>query len=56
MQAHWANQMPYHRCRFPAEYALANKIDHPRNVFVREGEIPPGLDAWLSRQFAPQWG
>jgi site-specific DNA recombinase len=52
MQAHWANEMAYYRCRFPAEYALANKIHHPRNVFVRENEVLPALDAWLSKEFA----
>jgi hypothetical protein len=53
MQAHWASALAYYRCRFPAEYALANKICHPRNVFVREDEVLPALDAWLARQFAP---
>lgn len=36
MQGHWINSAPYYRCRFPAEYALANKLDHPRNVYLRE--------------------
>ncbi len=53
MQAHWANEMAYYRCRFPAEYALANKIDHPLNIFVRERDVVPELDAWVSREFAP---
>ena len=45
---------PYYRCRFPAEYAIANKIDHPRNVFVREREVLPDLDDWLATEFAPR--
>jgi site-specific DNA recombinase len=55
MQAHWANELAYYRCRFPgpAEYALANKVDHPRNVFVQERDVIPQLDAWLAREFAP---
>lgn len=53
MQAHWANEMAYYRCRFPSEYALANKVDHPRNVFVRECSVVPELDTWLAREFAP---
>ena len=53
MQAHWANDSAYYRCRFPAEYAIANKIDHPRNVFVREREVLPDLDDWLATEFAP---
>jgi site-specific DNA recombinase len=53
MQAHWANNLAYYRCRFPSEYALANKIRHPRNVYVRETDVLPGLDAWLAQEFAP---
>jgi site-specific DNA recombinase len=53
MQAHWANELAYYRCRFPAEYALANKVHHPRNVFIRECEVLPELDRWLARAFAP---
>jgi site-specific DNA recombinase len=53
MQAHWANGLAYYRCRFPAEYAIANKSSHPRNVFVREQEVLPALDAWLATEFAP---
>ena len=26
MQSYWANAAPYYRCRFPAEYALANHL------------------------------
>ena len=54
MQAHWANQDAYYRCRFPAEYALANEVRHPLNVFVRERDVVPALDAWLVQAFAPQ--
>jgi site-specific DNA recombinase len=32
MQGHWANNAPYYRCRFPAEYALANRVEHPLSV------------------------
>jgi site-specific DNA recombinase len=53
MQAHWANEIAYYRCRFHAEYALANKISHPRNIFVRERDVLPALDTWLAREFAP---
>jgi site-specific DNA recombinase len=53
MQAHWSNEMAYYRCRFPAEYAVANMITHPRNVFVRERDLVPELDAWLAREFEP---
>jgi site-specific DNA recombinase len=33
MQSHWVNDAPYYRCRFPAEYALANRVQHPVNVY-----------------------
>jgi hypothetical protein len=42
-----------HTSSATAEYALASKIAHPRNVFVHEDEILPELDAWLVGQFAP---
>ena len=35
MQSHWANSAPYCRCRFPAEHALANRVEHPLNVCLR---------------------
>lgn len=53
MQGNWINEAPYYRCRFPDEYALANKIRHPRNVYLREDAILPTLDHWPSRYFAP---
>ena len=53
MEGSWNNNAPYYRCRFPAEYALANKIRHPRNVYLREGALLPRLDPWLCRYFAP---
>ncbi len=53
MQAHWSNDMAYYRCRFPAEYALANNLTHPRDVFVRERDVVPELDDWLRREFEP---
>jgi len=45
--------LAYYRCRLPAEYALANKVDHPRNVFVRERDVVPALEEWLHKEFAP---
>ncbi len=53
MQSHWANQAPYYRCRFPAEYALANRVEHPLNVCLREDAILGDVDGWLAREFAP---
>jgi hypothetical protein len=51
MQSHWINRAPYYRCRFPEEYALANKVIYPANVYLREDRIVPRLDEWLSKLF-----
>jgi len=61
MRGQRINQAAYYRCRFPAEYALANEISHPRNVYVRQvlergrdragGPVDPagpGLGIWRS--------
>ncbi|GGP97451.1 putative recombinase [Streptosporangium pseudovulgare] len=53
MQGNWVNEAPYYRCRFPEEYALANRVVHPRNVYLREDVLVPRLDRWLGRLFAP---
>jgi hypothetical protein len=39
MQSHWVNDAPYYRCRFPAEYALANRVQHPLNINLREDAV-----------------
>ncbi len=44
----------YYRCRYPTEYALANDVDHPRTVYVREDEIVRELDQWLAKVFDPE--
>lgn len=53
MQGQWVNDAPYYRCRFPEEYALANHLMHPRNVYLREDRVVLRLDRWLGRLFAP---
>jgi site-specific DNA recombinase len=53
MQGHWINQAPYYRCRFPTEYALANKIPHPRNVYLRQDTFETEVNHWLASAFAP---
>ncbi|MHB2023615.1 MAG: recombinase family protein [Mycobacteriales bacterium] len=53
MEATWNNDRPFYRCRFPAEYALANRIEHPRNVYLREDAVLPQLDGWLASLFEP---
>jgi hypothetical protein len=53
MQSHWIDGRDYYRCRFPQEYALANKIKHPSNVYLREDVVVPKLDRLLAKLFAP---
>jgi site-specific DNA recombinase len=53
MQGHIAHGVAYYRCRFPQEYALANRIAHPRDVYLREDAPVGRLDAWLATLFAP---
>ncbi len=53
MQGQWSHGEAYYRCRFPEEYALANRVHHPRNVYLREADVVPTLDAWIAAEFAP---
>lgn len=41
----------HYRCRFPAEYAPANRIEHPRTAYLRESAVTPALDRWLAQVF-----
>ena len=40
MQSHTVNGIPYYRCRFASEYALANHVEHPLNVSLRAKRSP----------------
>jgi site-specific DNA recombinase len=53
MQGHWINQAPYYRCRFPSEYALANRAGHPRNVYLRQDAFDTQITTWLATVFDP---
>ncbi|GLX95053.1 putative recombinase [Herbidospora sp. NBRC 101105] len=53
MQGQWINETQYYRCRYPEEYALANRVEHPRNIYLREIDIASRLDRWLERLFSP---
>jgi site-specific DNA recombinase len=53
MQGQWLREAAYYRCRFPNEYALANRVAHPRNVYLREADLLSPLDGWLSQVLAP---
>ncbi|MFI7243391.1 recombinase family protein [Streptomyces qinglanensis] len=53
MQGQWSHGSAYYRCRFPNEYGLANRIQHPRNVYLRESWLIGPLDAWIAKLFSP---
>ncbi|WP_432990687.1 recombinase family protein [Dactylosporangium sp. CA-233914] len=53
MQGHWLRDAAYYRCRFPDQYAIANKLTHPRNVYLREDQLTEPLDDWLLTALAP---
>lgn len=54
MQGTWNNDEPYYRCRFPENYASANRIAHPRNVYLRESRLVGPLDSWLASACSPR--
>lgn len=53
MQGSWNNGQSHYRCVFPQQYALANKVDHPRSLYLREAQVLRPLDTWLAEAFAP---
>jgi DNA invertase Pin-like site-specific DNA recombinase len=53
MQAQHSHDVAYYRCRYPSEYALANRIDHPKNVFMREDQAIGPIDRWIASAFDP---
>lgn len=50
MQGHWSHARAYYRCKFTDEYPGGDP-EHPKNVYVQEAAITPGLDAWLGSLF-----
>ena len=53
MQGQYNHNDAYYRCRFPQEYGLANEVQHPRNVYLREDALTDPLDKWLTTAFTP---
>jgi site-specific DNA recombinase len=53
MQGQYNHGVAYYRCRYPKEYALASHVRHPGNVYLREPDVVPAIDRWLSAIFAP---
>ena len=54
MQGHWSYGDAYYPYRFTDEYALASRVQHPRNVYLREALILPHLDKRTSKVLLPQ--
>jgi site-specific DNA recombinase len=53
MSGKWNNDQAYYLCRYPTEYALANRITHPKNVYLREADVLGQVDDWFAEIFAP---
>lgn len=54
MSGKWNNDQAYYLCRYPAEYALANRVNHPKNVYIKEADVIGHVDDWLAELFAPE--
>lgn len=50
MQGHWNHGRAYYRCKFTQDYPGVDG-EHPRNVYVKEDAVVPGLDGWLASLF-----
>jgi site-specific DNA recombinase len=53
MSGKWNNGQTYYLCRYPAEYALANRVSHPKNVYLKESAVLGHVDDWLAELFDP---
>jgi len=53
MQGSWNHGKPHYRCRAPGGDAAGNDTGHPRSVYLREDQVLPHLDRWLTRKFSP---
>ena len=53
MQGNANHGRAHYRCRYPNEYAIANELDHPKNVYMPEDQILRPLDGWLAQVFDP---
>ncbi len=54
MQGQYNHGDAYYRCQYPKEYALASHVRHPANVYLREADVLPAIDRWLTVIFAPR--
>jgi site-specific DNA recombinase len=53
MQGQYNHGAAYYRCRYLKEYAFASHVHHPGNVYLRETDVLPAIDKWLSVIFTP---
>jgi len=53
MQGSWNHDNAYYRCKFPAEYAIAED-QHAKTIYVREQAIVPSLDTWIGSLFTDE--
>jgi hypothetical protein len=51
MQGNWVREEAYYRCRYPAQYAIATTLRHPKSVNPREADLLPSLDGWIAELF-----
>jgi hypothetical protein len=54
MQGNTTHGTLRYRCRYPAEYALTERHDHPKQVYVGERRIVDELDKWIASLFDPE--
>jgi hypothetical protein len=50
MQGQRNHERPFYRCRYPTEDGLANKTEHPRDVYLAERDLIGPLDALYAAQ------
>ena len=43
-QGQQSNGKPHYRCRYAKEYAPANHVQHPDNVYLKEEDLLPVVD------------
>ncbi|MFF5219541.1 recombinase family protein [Micromonospora sp. NPDC000442] len=53
MQGQHSHGVAYYRCRYLSDYALANRVDHPKNVIMREDQAIGSIDHWIASAFDP---
>lgn len=53
MQGQHSHDVAYYRCRYPSDYALANRVEHPKNVIMREDLATGPIDHWIGSVFEP---